>query len=137
MTNQYVVRLKDIPGYHPHNHTGTLNRRLIGRETVGVKHLEVLHGTLAPGQPAWQRRERRARSVEPSATADPPVVPWQKRGREVAENPLKNGRKQRKICTVEPSQRLALCQRKSLTGNQIRRERLERTTRLSIRCLRV
>jgi len=52
MTNRYFVRAEDVPGYHPANHTGTLNRRLIGPETVGARHLEVLHGTLDPGQGA-------------------------------------------------------------------------------------
>ncbi|MCA3875453.1 MAG: cupin domain-containing protein, partial [Burkholderia sp.] len=40
---RYFVRLNDIQGYHPANHVGTLNRRLIGPDTVGAKQLEVLH----------------------------------------------------------------------------------------------
>ncbi|WP_414444384.1 cupin domain-containing protein [Burkholderia sp. 22PA0106] len=43
---RYFVRLNDIEGYHPANHVGTLNRRLIGPETVGAKQLEMLHGTI-------------------------------------------------------------------------------------------
>jgi mannose-6-phosphate isomerase-like protein (cupin superfamily) len=52
MAKRYFVRADDVPGYHPANHTGTLNRRLIGPETVGARHVEVLHGTLDPGQGA-------------------------------------------------------------------------------------
>lgn len=50
MTNQtggrYVVRTADVPGYSPKNHTGTVNRRLIGPETVGATQLEVVLGTV-------------------------------------------------------------------------------------------
>lgn len=49
---RYFVRLDDTPGYHPANHVGTLNRRLIGRETVGATQLEVLHGTIEKGKGA-------------------------------------------------------------------------------------
>ncbi|MEU8527187.1 cupin domain-containing protein [Streptomyces sp. NPDC048629] len=44
----YVVREEDVAGYSPANHTGTVNRRVIGRETVGAKFVEVLVGTLDP-----------------------------------------------------------------------------------------
>ncbi|MFM0285164.1 cupin domain-containing protein [Paraburkholderia megapolitana] len=49
---RYFVRLDDVPGYYPANHHGTLNRRLIGRETVGAERLEVLHGTIEKGKGA-------------------------------------------------------------------------------------
>ncbi|MCA3642491.1 MAG: cupin domain-containing protein [Burkholderia sp.] len=49
---RYFVRLNDIQGYHPANHVGTLNRRLIGPDTVGAKQLEVLHGTIEKGKGA-------------------------------------------------------------------------------------
>jgi len=49
---RYFVRLQDVPAYHPANHVGTLNRRLIGRETVGAQQLEVLHGTVEKGKGA-------------------------------------------------------------------------------------
>lgn len=52
MPKSYFVRGADVPGYSPNNHTGTVNRRLIGRETVGARQVEVLHGTLQPGQGA-------------------------------------------------------------------------------------
>lgn len=46
------VRVDDVPGYHPANHVGTLNRRIIGRETVGARQLEVIHGTIEKGKGA-------------------------------------------------------------------------------------
>jgi mannose-6-phosphate isomerase-like protein (cupin superfamily) len=56
MTNtdapRYFVRESDITGYHPANHTGTLNKRLIGPETVGARHLEVLVGHIQKGKGA-------------------------------------------------------------------------------------
>lgn len=52
MSNRYVVRFDEAEPYHPANHTGTINRRLIGRETVGARHLEVVHGTIEAGQGA-------------------------------------------------------------------------------------
>ena len=45
----YFVRPEDVPAYSPANHTGTVDRRLIGPETVGARHLEVLLGTLEKG----------------------------------------------------------------------------------------
>ena len=52
MSHRYFIRAADVPGYHPANHTGTLNRRLIGAETVGARQLEMVHGTIEPGQGA-------------------------------------------------------------------------------------
>ncbi len=48
----WLVKEAQIPGYHPANHTGTLNRRLISQETVGAKHLEVLLGVIEKGKGA-------------------------------------------------------------------------------------
>lgn len=50
--SRYVVRSGEVPGYHPANHTGTLNRRLIGAETVGAKQLEVVLGVIEKGKGA-------------------------------------------------------------------------------------
>lgn len=50
--SRYFVRPDDVAAYHPANHTGTTNRRLIGRDNVGATRLEVVHGTVAPGQGA-------------------------------------------------------------------------------------
>jgi len=52
MATRYFVRAGEVPGYHPANHTGTLNRRLIGRETVGATRVEMLLGEIEPGQGA-------------------------------------------------------------------------------------
>ena len=49
---RYFVREDEIAGYHPANHTGTLNKRLIGPETVGAKQLEVLVGHIQKGKGA-------------------------------------------------------------------------------------
>ena len=46
------VREAEIEGYHPANHVGTLNKRLIGPETVGSKQLEVLVGHIQKGKGA-------------------------------------------------------------------------------------
>jgi len=48
----WIIRESDIPGYHPANHTGTLNRRLIGRDTVGATGVEVLLGVIEKNQGA-------------------------------------------------------------------------------------
>ncbi len=45
----FVVRGADGVAYRPANHAGTLNRRLIGPDTVGAASLEIVLGTLAPG----------------------------------------------------------------------------------------
>ncbi len=50
--SRYFVRPQDAPAYHPANHTGTTNRRLIGAENVGARNIEVVHGTIEPGQGA-------------------------------------------------------------------------------------
>lgn len=45
----FVVRPGDVPTYSPAAHRGTVNRRLIGRETVGASKLEVVLGEVEPG----------------------------------------------------------------------------------------
>ncbi|MHC5655977.1 cupin domain-containing protein [Stappia sp.] len=50
--NRYFVREADVRTYSPANHSGTVNRRLIGRETVGAEQLEVVLGTIEQGQGA-------------------------------------------------------------------------------------
>ena len=49
MGQSYFVRGADVPAYHPANHDHTSNQRLIGPETVGAKHLEVVLGTIGRG----------------------------------------------------------------------------------------
>ncbi len=46
------IRETDVPAYQPKGHSGTTNRRLVGRENVGAEHLEVVLGTIEPGQGA-------------------------------------------------------------------------------------
>lgn len=52
MAGRYFINAGDVEAYSPANHTGTVNRRLIGPETVGSDHLELLEGTVEPGQGA-------------------------------------------------------------------------------------
>lgn len=49
MARRFLVRPADVSAYHPANHTGTTNRRLIGPETVGAKNVEVLLGVIEKG----------------------------------------------------------------------------------------
>lgn len=42
----WIVRESEVPTYRPANHTGTLNRRLIGVDTVGARHLEMVLGVI-------------------------------------------------------------------------------------------
>lgn len=50
--SRYFVRPEDVAAYHPANHTGTVNRRLIGPDTVGAKNIEVLLGVIEKGKGA-------------------------------------------------------------------------------------
>jgi mannose-6-phosphate isomerase-like protein (cupin superfamily) len=52
MTSRYFVRAMDVTIYHPANHSGTANRRLIDPEHTGARNIEVVHGTLQPGHGA-------------------------------------------------------------------------------------
>ena len=52
LRSRYFVRESDVPPYHPANHTGTVNRRLIGRENVGAGKLEVVLGVVERGKGA-------------------------------------------------------------------------------------
>ncbi|HML07378.1 MAG TPA: cupin domain-containing protein [Xanthobacteraceae bacterium] len=52
MTNHYFIRAADVPNYHPANHSGTVNKRLIDPERIGAGNIEIVHGTLQPGQGA-------------------------------------------------------------------------------------
>ena len=52
MAKRFFVRAADVPTYHPANHSGTTNRRLIGPETVGAKNVEVLLGVIEKGEGA-------------------------------------------------------------------------------------
>jgi mannose-6-phosphate isomerase-like protein (cupin superfamily) len=50
--SRYFVREQDAPAYHPANHTGTVNRRLIGPQNVGSRNLEVVLGVIEKGKGA-------------------------------------------------------------------------------------
>jgi len=50
--SRYFVRADEVTPYHPANHTGTVNRRLIGRENVGAEQLEVVLGVIEKGKGA-------------------------------------------------------------------------------------
>jgi len=50
--SRFRVRLADVVPYSPANHTGTRNFRLIGRETVGAKQVEMLIGEIERGRGA-------------------------------------------------------------------------------------
>lgn len=52
MPKRFFVRGGEVPPYHPANHTGTTNRRLIGPETVGASNIEVVLGVIEKGQGA-------------------------------------------------------------------------------------
>jgi quercetin dioxygenase-like cupin family protein len=43
---RYFIKEQAVTPYSPKNHTGTVNRRLIGPETVNAKQLEVVLGTV-------------------------------------------------------------------------------------------
>ena len=48
--SRYFVRQQDVPPYHPANHTGTVNRRLIGAGNVGAAKVEVVLGVIEKGK---------------------------------------------------------------------------------------
>ena len=48
----YLVKADSVQAYSPANHTGTVNRRLIGPETVGAKQVEVVLGVVEKGKGA-------------------------------------------------------------------------------------
>jgi quercetin dioxygenase-like cupin family protein len=49
---RFFVREDDVPPYHPANHVGTTNRRLIGPENVGARNIEVVLGVIEKGKGA-------------------------------------------------------------------------------------
>ena len=48
----YFVDQQSVVAYHPANHTGTTNYRLIGPENVGAKRIEVVLGVVEKGKGA-------------------------------------------------------------------------------------
>jgi quercetin dioxygenase-like cupin family protein len=51
-TSRFFVKASEVKPYSPANHTGTVNRRLIGPETVGARQLEVILGQVEKGKGA-------------------------------------------------------------------------------------
>jgi quercetin dioxygenase-like cupin family protein len=52
MASRYFVRPADVMPYHPANHTGTVNLRLIGPDNIGAANIEVVLGTIDKGKGA-------------------------------------------------------------------------------------
>jgi len=52
MKSRYLVRQSDVTPYSPANHTGTKNYRMIGKDTVGAKQVEMLIGEVERGKGA-------------------------------------------------------------------------------------
>ena len=52
MKSRFHVKPGDVRPYSPANHTGTKNFRLIGKETVGAKQVEMLIGEIERGRGA-------------------------------------------------------------------------------------
>jgi len=48
----YFVNQQSVTPYHPANHTGTTNYRLIGPETVGANNIELVLGVVEKGKGA-------------------------------------------------------------------------------------
>lgn len=48
MGTRYLVRSSEIPAYSPANHSGTVNRRLIGPGVTDGSALEVVRGAIQP-----------------------------------------------------------------------------------------
>lgn len=51
-THPHVLRAESIKAYEPANHTGTSNQRVISKDTVGARYLELLIGTISKGNGA-------------------------------------------------------------------------------------
>jgi len=61
-TRNYFIKAGSPVAYSPKNHTGTVNRRIIGPETVGAEQLEVVlgrveksHGALPHSHPGIEQ----------------------------------------------------------------------------------
>ena len=52
MKRRFFVRATEVPSYHPANHTGTTNKRLVGAENVGAKNVELVLGVIEKGRGA-------------------------------------------------------------------------------------
>ena len=50
--SRFFVLATDAKPYSPANHTGTVNRRLIGQDNVGARQVEVVLGVIEKGRGA-------------------------------------------------------------------------------------
>jgi len=50
--SRYLVRQDDVEGYAPKNHSGTVNKRLIGEQNVGARQIEMVLGQVEKSQGA-------------------------------------------------------------------------------------
>jgi quercetin dioxygenase-like cupin family protein len=57
---RYIVTADEVPAYSPPLHSGTVNRRLVGRTVNGSQAVEVVLGVVEPGGVA----ERHTHEVE-------------------------------------------------------------------------
>ena len=57
---RYILTPDDVPAYSPPLHSGTVNRRLVGRDVNGSRAVEVVLGIVEPGGVA----ERHTHEVE-------------------------------------------------------------------------
>lgn len=51
-SHRFLTRFSDAVPYAPGNHTGTVNRRLVGPGITARGAVEVVHGTIQPGEGA-------------------------------------------------------------------------------------
>ncbi len=78
-----IITPEKVLEYIPEAHTGTVNRRLVGRET-GAKSLEVIIGTVAPGGQAAPHSHSNAEQVVYILEGSIEVEMW--RDRQVANS---------------------------------------------------
>jgi quercetin dioxygenase-like cupin family protein len=52
MKRRFFVRAADVPSYHPANHTGTTNKRLVSADNVGAQNVELVLGVIEKGRGA-------------------------------------------------------------------------------------
>ena len=58
--SKYFISAETVEPYIPSGHSGTLNRRLIAKETAGAENFELILGELKPGGGAHRHSHRRS-----------------------------------------------------------------------------
>lgn len=74
-----IINPEKLPGYSPQAHVGTTNQRLIGREMVGARNLEVVLGTVMPGGQAEPHFHSEAEQVVYILEGEVEVEMWGER----------------------------------------------------------